>query len=144
VTDDADLAQLACVRTYSIRDRAHKVSTTQFATVREAPPGPRLVDLFPRILAGNTLRAVVDTFVAACRGERARLFALGGHVVKCGGGPFIIDLMRRGLVSGLAVNGAVAIHDLEIALIGSARIRSRTSAPSRSAPSRMSTGSSAM
>lgn len=119
MTDDKrDLERLAHVRTYSIHDRAHKVNVRQFAVAAERRTSAPLIDLFPRILAGESIRAVVASFAAAKRTERARLFALGGHVVKCGGGALVIDLMRRGLLTGLAVNGAVAIHDLELAMIG--------------------------
>ena len=74
--------------------------------------------LFPRILKGQDIAAVVDGFVAAQHRGRAILFALGAHVIKCGLSPLLIDMMRRGWLNGLVLNGAGAIHDLEVALIG--------------------------
>jgi hypothetical protein len=76
------------------------------------------LDSLPRILAGNSLRAVVDALAEARRRQRAIIWGLGGHVVKCGLAPVLIDLMRRGYVTAFALNGAAAIHDFEIALAG--------------------------
>jgi hypothetical protein len=79
---------------------------------------PALRRLFPRILKGQDILSVVDGFVAAHRRGRAIIFALGAHVIKCGLSPLLIEMMRRGWLQGLVLNGAGAIHDLEIALIG--------------------------
>jgi hypothetical protein len=43
---------------------------------------------------------------------------MGGHVIKCGLAPVLLDLMRRGYATGFALNGSAAIHDYEIALAG--------------------------
>ena len=72
----------------------------------------------PHILAGNTLRLVVNSIVEARRRDRAVIVSCGGHVVKCGLSPMLIALMERGFISALAINGAVAIHDAELALFG--------------------------
>jgi hypothetical protein len=60
----------------------------------------------------------VDAIVAARRREKPVIAFMGGHVVKCGLGPVIIDLMRRGAVTAVAMNGSTSIHDFEVALIG--------------------------
>ena len=78
-----------------------------------------IIDAFPRILAGERLRDLARGIAAAHRAGRAVIFALGGHVVKVGVTPMIIDLMERGIIRAIAVNGAFAIHDAEIALAGS-------------------------
>ncbi|WDT82267.1 MAG: hypothetical protein MPW14_11385 [Candidatus Manganitrophus sp.] len=54
----------------------------------------------------------------AHRRERMIVLAMGAHVIKVGLNPLIIDLMERGIVSALALNGAGIIHDFELAFIG--------------------------
>jgi hypothetical protein len=56
--------------------------------------------------------------VEARRAGRARLLLMGAHVLRAGVGRFLIDLMERGLVGHLAMNGAGPIHDWELALVG--------------------------
>jgi hypothetical protein len=109
----------AGLKTVSLRERGGKVKTADFAAVYRAGSGVAgWLDSLPRILAGNSFRAVVDALAAARRRQRAIIWGLGGHVVKCGLAPVLIDLMRRGYVTAFALNGAAAIHDFEIALAG--------------------------
>src|SRR4051794_9652859 len=110
---------LTRVRTVPIRGRANKVALHKFAS----PPAPgqsvaSFVAGLPGVLAGNDFRAVVAAIVAARRAGRPVLVGLGAHVIKCGLNPVLVDLMRRGIITGLAMNGVGAIHDSEIALIG--------------------------
>ena len=77
-----------------------------------------LIDSLPRILAGESFRAVVEAIAAAREKRRAILWGLGGHVIKCGLAPVLLDLMGRGYATGFALNGSAAIHDFEIALAG--------------------------
>lgn len=77
-----------------------------------------LIDGLPRCLAADTLRAVVAAVVEARRRERAVIWAMGAHVIKCGLSPVVIDLMQRRIITAVAANGAVAIHDAEVALWG--------------------------
>jgi hypothetical protein len=76
------------------------------------PDAPR--ELFQH----EALPVLAERIVAAARAGRAVLFCCGAHVLRKGNGPLLIDLMRRGLLSHLALNGAGAIHDFELALIG--------------------------
>jgi hypothetical protein len=111
---------LSGVRTYPLASRAGKVSVADFA--RPHRPGSGIgafVDSLPRQLAGNDFRAIVEAVVAAHRAGRPVVWGIGAHVLKTGLSPVLIDLMRRGLVSALATNGAGLIHDFEIALAGS-------------------------
>jgi hypothetical protein len=70
------------------------------------------------VLVARDFRRVVDAIVAAHRARRAVLVMLGGHVVKTGLAPVLVDLMRRGVVTHVAMNGSAAIHDYEIARFG--------------------------
>jgi hypothetical protein len=105
------------VETYPLRSRPSKVSSADFAKV--ARPGAtvrRWVNSLPRILAGESFRAVVAALERARARRKPIIWGLGGHVIKCGLGPVLIDLMRRGYVTAVAMNGAALIHDFEVAL----------------------------
>jgi len=107
------------IRTYPLRERDNKVRRDQLA--QPWSPGgsfAKFLDSLPAILAGNDFRAVVDATVAAIRQGKPVLVMMGGHVVKCGLNPVLMDLLQRGVVTALAMNGAAAIHDFELALIG--------------------------
>jgi hypothetical protein len=107
------------VRTYSVRERAHKVHLSQFARLPDV--GARAVDLLdamPDFLGAREFRAIVDAVVAAVRADRPVVMAMGAHVVKVGCAPIIIDLLERRIIRALAFNGATAIHDAELALLG--------------------------
>src|SRR5664280_3583038 len=99
-----------------IRDR---VKVGDFAAPYQPGSGVAgLLDSLPHLLAADSFRAVVDALAGARSRERAIIWGLGGHVIKCGLAPVLIDLMRRGYVTAFALNGAAAIHDFEIALAG--------------------------
>ncbi|MCC7124368.1 MAG: deoxyhypusine synthase family protein [Acidobacteria bacterium] len=111
---------LSRVQTYPLRSRPSKVNVEQFAQPPDPTGGIRdFLNRLPRILAGDDLRAVVAALLAARRAERPIVWGFGGHVIKTGLAPVLIDLMRRGYVSALATNGAGMIHDFEIAIGGS-------------------------
>lgn len=70
------------------------------------------------ILAGKDFRQIVEAVVQAVKAQKLVVFAMGAHVIKCGLSPLIIDLMEKGIVSAIALNGAGIIHDFELALVG--------------------------
>jgi hypothetical protein len=110
---------LGGLNTIPIQERGGKVRTEDFA----APPRKGLsvgqwLDTLPRILAAHSFRKLVEAIEAARRGRKPIIWGVGGHVVKCGLAPVLIDLMNRGFVTAFAMNGATAIHDFEIALCG--------------------------
>ena len=110
---------LSGVRTYPLASRRSKAQAADFA--RPYVPGSGIrawVDSLPAMLAGADFRAVAGAIARARAGGRGVLWGLGAHVIKTGLGPVLIDLMERGFVSGLAVNGAAVIHDFELALSG--------------------------
>jgi hypothetical protein len=115
-------ADLSRVRTVPVTTRPNKVDASQFA----APP-PRaggelsfqgFLDSLPRVLQAGSLLGVVDAIVGAAERGRAVVWMLGGHVVKTGIAPLLIDLMDRGAATHLATNGSAAIHDYEMARWG--------------------------
>jgi hypothetical protein len=75
-------------------------------------------DSLPRVLAGESLREVAAHILRAFLEKRRIILAMGAHVIKVGLSPLIIDLLERGVISGLAMNGAGIIHDAEIAMAG--------------------------
>ncbi len=111
---------LSRVRTFPLSERPGKVSLAGFATPPQAGVsfGGFLRGL-PEILVGAEFRSFVRDLSAVVRAEKTVVAGLGGHVIKCGLAPVLIDLMRRGWVSALCMNGATAIHDVEIAMCGS-------------------------
>lgn len=112
-------ADLSKVRTIPVAGRPNKVNAGEFAT---PPQDDRSFAAFvrslPDVLKAADFRRVVDAVVQAHRAKRAVIVMLGGHVVKTGIGPLLVDLMRRGIVTDLAMNGSAAIHDYEIARFG--------------------------
>ena len=110
---------LAGLRTIPLAERGGKVRVEDFARPYDASRGlPGWLNSLPNILAGRAFRDVVAAIAAARRQNRAILWGLGGHVIKCGLAPIFIDLMRRGYATGFVLNGAAAIHDFEIAMSG--------------------------
>ncbi len=114
-----DLAQLS---TYPLDSRHSKVTVKDFARPLsdiEAKAASALLNSLPDILAVQSLRAVAQAMLQAQTNRKAIIWGAGGHVIKTGLAPVIIDLMRRGFVTAIALNGSGVIHDFEIALIGS-------------------------
>ena len=111
-------ADLKRVRTIPIATRANKVDPGQLA---KAPAEIRSFDAFldslPDILAARDVRAVIADIAAAAR-RKAVVTLVGGHVIKVGLGPLLIHLIERGVLTHVAMNGAAAIHDFELAAFG--------------------------
>jgi hypothetical protein len=107
------------LKAHSLRDRASKVHVAHLGK----PLGPQatvdeLLESLPDQLAGRELRQWCDAMCAACSSDRTVVAALGGHVVKAGCTPYLIDWIRRGVVTAICMNGGAAIHDVELALAG--------------------------
>src|SRR5216683_1074597 len=110
---------LGAVHTYPLASRKSKVSIRDFAKPLASNASlTRFLDSLPNILAAEDLRDLLSAIHTARRQHKAILWGIGGHVIKVGLGPVLIDLMKRGFVSGIAMNGAALIHDFEIALAG--------------------------
>lgn len=110
---------LSKVRGVSMKSRKSKVQVKDFA--RAVEPGDwfgHLQQALPNLLAGKDFREIIGSVLSAVRKGKPVIFMLGAHVIKCGLSAIIVDLMRREVVSAVAMNGAGAIHDVEIAVWG--------------------------
>ena len=114
-----DPIDLSGLKTIPLAARGGKVNQNDFAEpYRKGSGVGSLLDGLPHILAGDTLRNVVSA-IASARGKRKPvIWAMGGHVIKCGLAPVLIDLMHNGFATAFAMNGSASIHDFEIALAG--------------------------
>jgi hypothetical protein len=112
---EADLSRLAVG---SVADRPTRVRVEDFARPLDPSAARAVIAALPDQLAARELREVITRVVAAHRGARPVLLMLGGHVIKVGVSPSLITLMERGVVTLVAMNGAAAIHDVEIARQG--------------------------
>jgi deoxyhypusine synthase len=107
------------VRTVPARRRPSKVRTRDEATPHRAGASfASFLDSLPQLLGAADLRAAIGATARAKREGRTVLWGFGAHVIKVGLAPVVVDLMARGFVSGLLVNGACCVHDLELALMG--------------------------
>ncbi len=115
MTPEVDLSR---VRTVPIAHRPNKVRAEEFA----APPGAdrsfgAFLRSLPDVLAARDFRRIVDALARAGR-RRAVVAMAGGHVVKTGLAPVLLELMRQRVITHLALNGSAAIHDYEVARWG--------------------------
>ncbi len=113
-------ADFSKVRTISIRNRKSKVSPADFASpfnVRK-DSFSQFTRSLPRILVAEDLRKIVEDIARARRRSAPVILMMGAHVVKVGLSPLIIDLVKRKILTAVAMNSAAAIHDVETALWG--------------------------
>ena len=112
-------AYLRRLRTVPFQGRHNKVDPSLMARV----PGPdssfrTFLDSLPDVLAARDLRAIIAHVADSARSRKGVVLLLGGHVVKVGLGPLVVHWLQRGIVSHVAMNGAAAIHDFELAAFG--------------------------
>ena len=110
---------LSGLKTTSLKDRQSQVAMADFA--HPLPPGSsfrQFLDSLPSILAAEELLKAASAISESVRNERTVILGMGAHPIKVGLNPVIINAIERGLLSGLAMNGAGIIHDVEIALAG--------------------------
>ncbi len=107
------------LKTYSLQSRKDKVNINNFAQILGTEKSfTRFVRSLPNILAGSDFKEFISVMGKAKKKNRAIIFGLGAHVIKVGLSPIIIDLMKEGWITALALNGAGIIHDFEIAFTG--------------------------
>lgn len=120
VYDDLGPLDLDQVTTYPLASRASKVSLDDFA--RPIQANSTLKDFLsglPNILAVQNLRELATSIHRARKLGRPIIWGIGGHVIKTGLAPLLIELMNQGFLTALATNGSVLVHDAEIAMVGS-------------------------
>jgi hypothetical protein len=111
---------LRTIRTYPLKDRKSKVTVDSFCRPHEKGGSVSgFLKSFPEILAAGNLKDLAHAIVNARINDRNIIWGIGGHVIKTGLSLVLIDLMDRGLISSLAMNGSCIIHDFEIARTGS-------------------------
>jgi len=103
----------------SIQSRASKIEVADFGKLPAMPStiGPFIRQL-PDILAARDLKLLIADMIRAKRLEKGIMIGLGGHVIKTGVTPYLIELMKNGYITAIALNGAAMIHDFEMALSG--------------------------
>ena len=118
--DDLRPLELENVKSYPLASRNSKVNLSDFAQplTRDASVADFL-DSLPNVLIVQSLRQLAARIQRARDLKKPIIWGLGGHVIKTGLAPVIIDLLHRGYVSAIAANGSVLVHDSEIAMIGS-------------------------
>ena len=113
------LIELEGIKTYSLKERQSKVTANEFGRVyTKGSSISQFLETLPEILAARDLKEVASKIVTAYHAGRVIIFGMGGHVIKVGLSPIIIDLMKKGIISAVALNGAGVIHDAEIAMVG--------------------------
>ena len=110
---------LAKVKTYSSKDRPSKVSADLAAESHvKGRSFAEFVGSLPGFLAARDIKAAAGAIVSAYRNKRPVILGMGAHPIKVGLSPLIIDLMRKGVITAFASNGASIIHDFEMAFMG--------------------------
>jgi hypothetical protein len=108
------------VTTYSLESRPSKVTLDAFARPIAANSSVQdFLKSLPNILAVQNLRDLAERIRRARNLGKPIIWGLGGHVIKTGLAPVLIDLLKQGLITAVATNGSVLVHDVEIALVGS-------------------------
>ena len=111
--------ELDGLNTYSVHGRHSKVTVENFA--RPVGSGATLAEFIaslPDQLLGVDFPELVDRLAVSHKAGRPIIIGMGAHVIKVGLNPILIDLMERGIISGIALNGAGIVHDTEIAMVG--------------------------
>jgi hypothetical protein len=112
--------ELTAVKTYPLASRYSKVSLDDFASPAQEDSSLKdFLRSLPNILAVQSLRELAARMRRARELKKPIIWGIGGHVIKTGLAPIIIDLMKRGYVTAIAANGSVLVHDAEIAMVGS-------------------------
>ncbi|MFH1778180.1 MAG: hypothetical protein ABH952_11585 [Candidatus Omnitrophota bacterium] len=107
------------IKTCSIKKRKSKVNIREFAkTSRKNASFRKFYRILPDILAARSFKSIVSWIIQARKNKKPVIFMLGAHTIKCGLNPIIIDLMKKGYITTVCLNGAGIIHDFELSLIG--------------------------
>lgn len=109
----------AKVETFPARSRRSKLKVGDEAVPHQAGASlQQFLDGLPDVLGAKDFRAVVSAWQSAWSGGRTVLWGFGAHLIKVGLSPVVVDLMERGAISAVLMNGAGCVHDLELAMMG--------------------------
>jgi len=116
---DIEPISLESVRTYPLSRRQSKVFIEDMG-IPWQPGGPMSawLDTLPSVLAARALKEVVGHLVRCVMTRKTVILAMGAHPIKVGLSPIIVEWMQKGILSGVAMNGAGIIHDTELAMVG--------------------------
>jgi hypothetical protein len=106
------------IKTIPISQRKHKVKISGFGAMSDDNLFSGFYDSLPEFLAVNDLKETAKAIALAARDKKEIILGMGAHPVKCGLSPYIIDMMEKGFITCVAMNGAGSIHDFEIAYHG--------------------------
>jgi hypothetical protein len=107
------------INTYELGSRPSKVTTEDFAKkIDENETLKTFLEKLPNILAVQSLREIARQIQRARELKKPIIWGIGGHVIKTGLAPILIELMNHGFLTAIASNGSVLVHDTEIALVG--------------------------
>ncbi|MFC1508391.1 hypothetical protein ACFL60_01740 [Candidatus Omnitrophota bacterium] len=106
------------IKTFSIRERKHKVTVSHLGSKPASETFADFYDSLPDILGAADIKKAAKAIAQASSENKEIILAMGAHPIKCGLSPIIIDLMEQGILTCVALNGAGAIHDFELAYIG--------------------------
>ncbi len=116
---DLEPTEFDNIKTYDLESRPSKVEVSAFS--RPPKEGDSIAEFLlklPNILAVKSIRELASRIRRAKELKKPIIWGIGGHVIKTGLSPILIDLMERGFLTAIAVNGSVLVHDTEIALVG--------------------------
>jgi hypothetical protein len=109
---------LSRIKTHPLKQRKSKLRHGSLGKPFEGGDFRDFLDSLPKNLAVTDLKAVVDSIIKARAKGRPVILGMGAHPIKVGLSPIIIDLMRRGIITAVAMNGACIVHDFELSLVG--------------------------
>ena len=112
-------ADLRSVKTYPIHTRKSKLDYSSLAQIPDPQkPLSEFFNTLPPVLKARDFLTVAQNIVHAARQDRLVLFMMGAHLVKCGLSPLVCELIKRGILNAVSMNGAAAIHDFELSFFG--------------------------
>ncbi len=107
------------IKSYSLKSRSSKVRINDFSKPHKKGGTFRdFLSSLPGILASQQFKDVATAVIQARKDKRPVMLGMGAHAIKVGLSPLIIDLMERGIITSLSLNGAGIIHDFELAFVG--------------------------
>ncbi|MBI4685345.1 MAG: deoxyhypusine synthase family protein [Nitrospirae bacterium] len=107
------------IKTYSLLKRKSKVEIASGASPhRKGKSFKEFIQSFPDILAARDFKAIVHLIIKARENDRPVILGMGAHPIKVGLSPIIIDLMKKGIITAIATNGACIVHDFELSFQG--------------------------